>query len=121
MGRSNGVGKRNSAYALTMSITLKPGTRLISAVCSTEMIVVKTPGGDVELTIGGVDALAAGTPRDDSASIVAGHDGGTSMGKRYIDIDATLELLCTKPGPGVPAVGGILLVIKGSAPLPSSD
>ena len=104
-----------------MAITLKPGTRLVSAVCTTEMIVVKTAAEPVELTIGGVDALVAGSPRDGGGDVLAGHDGGAAMGKRYTDANGVLELLCTKPGPGVPAVGGTLLTIKGAAPLPSSD
>ena len=36
-----------------MSITLKPGARLFSSVCTTEMIAVKAPAEAVELTIGG--------------------------------------------------------------------
>ena len=43
------------------------------------------------------------------------------MGKRYVDGDATLELLCTKPGSGSLSLGDELLVVKGAKPLPASD
>jgi hypothetical protein len=32
-----------------------------------------------------------------------------------------LELLCTKPGHGTLAAGGMALTVKGAKPLPSSD
>ena len=41
-----------------MSMSIKPGTRLFSAVCSTEMIAVRAPGGEVAITIGGVAPVA---------------------------------------------------------------
>ncbi len=50
-----------------------------------------------------------------------GADGGTLMGKRYVNPEETLELLCTKPGVGSLGVGGALLEIKESKPLPASD
>ena len=34
------------------------------------------------------------------------------MGKRYVDEANTIELLCTKPGDGLPAIAGALLTIK---------
>ena len=50
-----------------------------------------------------------------------GADGGTLMGKRYVNPEETLELLCTKPGAGSLGVGDTLLEIKESKPLPASD
>ena len=43
------------------------------------------------------------------------------MGKRYVDDAETLELLCTKPGDGVPALAGEVLRLKEAKPLPASD
>lgn len=100
---------------------LKPGNRLFSAVCATELIVVRAPAGDVEITIGGVAPVASAADRNASAAVLDGHGGGTSMGKRYVDDDDTIELLCTKQGDGVPAVGGTPLFLKESKPLPASD
>lgn len=103
-----------------MPTTLKPGARLFSAVCTTEMITVKAPAGEIELTIGGVEPVASAADRT-GGEVVEGHGGGTAMGKRYVDEGETVELLCTKAGDGVPAVGGVVLHLKGAAALPASD
>lgn len=103
-----------------MSVTIKPGTRLYSAVCATELIAIKAPSTAIELTIGGVEALTE--PGDQpKATIVDGHDAGTLLGKRYVDEGNTVELLCTKPGAGSPAVGGAPLTVKDAKQLPASD
>lgn len=103
-----------------MTTQLKAGARLFSAVCSTEMITVKAPADPVELTIGGAAPVASADERT-GGEPVAGHDGGTAMGKRYVDEGDTIELLCTKPGPGVPALDGQPLQIKSAKALPASD
>ena len=74
-----------------MAITLKPGTRLFSAVDATEMIAVKAPADAIELTLGGVPAVLSADARGDGAP-QPGHDGGVAMGKRYTDAAGTLEL-----------------------------
>lgn len=102
-----------------MSLTIKAGARLKSAVCSTELIVVKAPAGAVDITIGGVAPAEADRPVDGSPA--DGHGGGTAMGKRYVDAADTIELLCTKPGEGVPAIDGEILHLKDAKPLPASD
>lgn len=104
-----------------MSMTLKPGTRLFSAVCTTEMIAVKAPAGEIELTIGGAAPVASAADRDDTGAVADGHGGGASMGKRYVDDDETVELLCTKAGDGIPAIGGVPLQLKEAKALPASD
>jgi hypothetical protein len=104
-----------------MSLTIKPGTRLYSAVCSAEFIVTKAPAGEVDLTIGGVAPLESSDGRDGSSEIEGEHGGGALMGKRYVDADDSLEVLCTKAGDGVPAIAGTLLVLKDTKPLPASD
>ena len=103
-----------------MALTLKPGTRLFSAVDATELIAVKAPADPIELTIGGVPAVLSADERTDSAAL-PGHDSGVAMGKRYTDADGSLELLCTKPGASVPALDGEPLVLKEAKPLPASD
>ena len=104
-----------------MPLTLKPGTRLFSVVCATEMIVVKASGAEVELTIGGVQPVTSASDRSTVGEVAEGHGGGAAIGKRYTDADGTIELLVTKPGEGVPAVAGELLTIKDAKPLPASD
>ena len=100
---------------------LKAGTRWKSAVCSTEIMVVKAPADDVEITCGGVPVLELGAEAPPGARVAEGADGGTQIGKRYVDPGETLEVLCTKPGKGSLGAGGALLTVKGAKPLPSSD
>jgi len=104
-----------------MAMLLKPGGRLFSPVCSAEFIVVRSPSSDVEITIGGVPALAAAAERDAATAIVEGHDGGSAIGKRYVDADESIEVLCTKPGSGSLALNGEVLVTKDAKALPASD
>lgn len=98
---------------------LKPGTRLASAVCATEVIVVKAPGGDVEITCGGAAMSEPGG--DKSGSPAAGLAEGTMMGKRYLNEDGSLEVLCTKPGDGSVGIGEVALTLQAAKPLPASD
>lgn len=104
-----------------MSLMVKPGTRLFSAVCSTEMIAVKAPGVLVDLTIGGTTPVVVAAERPSGGTVAPGHGGGAAMGKRYVDADDAIELLCTKPGEGVPALAGVLLELKDAKPMPASD
>jgi hypothetical protein len=100
--------------------TLKAGTRLKSAVCDTQVMVIAAPASDVALSCGGAPLLeiAADAPR---GPIDPEHKNGTQIGKRYVNADATLELLCTKPGEGSLAVAGTALKLKEAKALPSSD
>lgn len=98
---------------------LKAGTRLKSAVCATEAIVVKASGDDVDVTCGGVSMVAAGT--EGSGDAVADLMGGSAMGKRYVDAEETVELLCTKPGEGSIGIGSTALELKEAKALPASD
>src|SRR3954467_5963850 len=100
---------------------IKPGTRLFSAVCTTEVIAVKAPASEVDLTIGGFAPVPRAAERGGGGVPLAGHDTGCVMGKRYVDEAETLELLCTKPGDGSLAVAGALMHPKDAKPLPSSD
>ena len=104
-----------------MSVLVRPGTRLFSAVCSTEMIAVKAPGVPVDVTIGGSEPVLAAADRPSDGSVAPGYGGGSAMGKRYVDADNAIELLCTKPGDGLPALGGVLLEVKDAKPMPASD
>lgn len=100
---------------------LKPGTRLFSAVCPTELITIRAPASEVDLTIGGASPVTSVAERDVSVGVSPGFGGGCLIGKRYVDGDDTLELLCTKAGEGVPALSGSPLVPKEAKVLPASD
>jgi hypothetical protein len=98
---------------------LKPGTRLRSVACTTEVVVVRAPADALDLRCGGHPLAEAGT--DGSAELVADFDGGTLLGKRYSDEAGTVELLCTKAGAGSLAIGDTPLTQAGAKPLPASD
>jgi hypothetical protein len=98
---------------------LKPGTRLHSAVCATEVVVVRKPAADVDLRCGGAPMLAVGEQGDGTPD--ATHSNGTKMGKRYADADSGLEVLVTKAGEGSLSLGDTPLLQKDAKALPSSD
>ena len=100
---------------------LKPGLRLRSAVCATEIIVLRTPPRDVELTCGGVAMLGMSDAVPAGGSVLAGHAQGTLIGKRYVDAPERIEVLCTHGGAGSLAVDGVALSVKQAKALPSSD
>jgi hypothetical protein len=104
---------------------IRIGARFRSAVCDTEVVVVRTgedaDGDGVELCCGGVPMLDLDSPRPAGAGPAAGADGGTQIGKRYTDPDTGVELLCTKAGKGALAVSGRLMEIKVAKPLPATD
>lgn len=105
---------------------VKPGTRLRSVVCNTEVIVVRAPAGDVLLCCGGrplelIGRNESGSSRSEVQPIDAALSGGTLLGKRYVAAEAGLELLCTRSGEGTLTVGDSPLEVRNSKPLPSSD
>jgi hypothetical protein len=100
---------------------LKPGTRIRSAVCDTEVMVIAAPPGDVEITCGGVPMLELHAEPTAGVSLSPDAAEGTQLGKRYANEAGDLELLCSKPGKGSLACDGTLLAIKGAKPLPASD
>ncbi len=100
---------------------IRAGSRLKSTVCSTEVIAVKAPAGEIDVKCGGATMSEPSTPNIENGAPTEGADRGTLMGKRYVNSDETLELLCTKPGAGSLSLGDSLLIIKESKPLPASD
>ncbi|HEX5367655.1 MAG TPA: hypothetical protein VFW63_13455 [Acidimicrobiales bacterium] len=100
---------------------LKPGTRLESAACDTQVVVVRAPKDepDVDLRCGGQPMREAGSAEARVAASAPGEP--TVMGKRYADDDLGVELLCTQGGEGTLTIGDTPLVVRGAKPLPSSD
>ena len=96
---------------------MKPGTKLKSATCDTEVMVIR--GSNLSIECGG-QPMAEDRPaqRPDLNPAFA---TGTLIGKRYVNAAATVELLCVKPGKGTLAIDGVPLAIKDAKPLPSSD
>ena len=100
-------------------IGLKAGGRFKSAVCDTQVMVIKAPAGEFALACGGAEMVApaaAGAGALDPALT-----GETLIGKRYVNADESLELLCTKGGKGTLTLDGTPLEIKQAKQLPSSD
>lgn len=97
------------------------GVRLRSVVDDTEVIVVRAPLSDVTITCGGHELVAVGADPVPGGAVEAGHDGGTQLGKRYTDAEATIELLCTKAGMGSLGVAGQPMEVKTAKNLPASD
>ena len=96
---------------------MKPGTKLKSAVCDTEVMVIR--GSDVIVECGGA---AMGEERPAAMPPVnTDFAAGTQIGKRYVDSAGTIELLCVKPGKGSLSIGGVALQTKDAKTLPSSD
>jgi len=98
----------------------KAGTRFASVVDTTQVIVVRPSSGAADLRCGGHAMVPLGDETPVPAALVA-DEIGTQLGKRYVDEESGLEVLCTKAGPGSLAIGDRRLTIKGAKPLPSSD
>ena len=100
-------------------IALKPGLRLKSAVCAAEVMVVKG-AGETDMRCGGAPMLGTGeTPGE--AVAAADQMGGCMVGKRYVNQDQSIEVLCIKAGEGSLAIGAEALEVKQAKKLPSSD
>ena len=100
---------------------LKMGGKLASTVCSTEVIVVKSPGGEADLSCGGATMVSPAQAAEPTGAPTADAADRTLLGKRYVNDDETIEVLCTKPGDGSLAVAGVDMVLKEAKPLPASD
>jgi len=96
---------------------MKPGTKLKSAVCDTEVMVIR--GSDLTAMCGGV-AMGPEKPTE-PATADPDLSQGTQIGKRYVNAAGTVELLCVKAGKGSLSIAGETLQIKDAKPLPSSD
>lgn len=102
---------------------LRPGSRWRSAVCDTEVVVVRPPTVtvDAELKCGGSPMVPYGEPRTAAGAAVDQVGSGSQAGKRYVDSSTGIELLCTKGGAGALAIGDRPIETKDSKKLPASD
>ena len=98
--------------------SLAAGKRLKSAVCTTEIMVIAAPDGDVNLCCGGAPM---GEGDGNGAALDPGFADGCAIGKRYVNADGSLEVLCVKAGEGSLAVGGYALAVKDAKKLPKTD
>jgi hypothetical protein len=96
---------------------LKPGLKLRSAASAAQVIVIRAPEGEVDLTCAGAPMSTDEPANADQAAT----SPDLLVGKRYGDPEGTIELLCTAPGAGPLALGGTTLGEQAAKSLPSSD
>lgn len=99
---------------------IRVGLRLKSAVSEAEIIVVKAPGDDLDIRCGGVAMVECSGDSADG-ELDPQFAEPTLLGKRYVDADERIEVLCTKGGDGQLSLGDEPLGVKDAKPLPSSD
>ncbi len=98
---------------------LKAGQKLKSSVDDTQVMVIKPIPGEHELSCGGSPMIEiADAP---SGTLDPAHAEGTLLGKRYVNEDESVELLCVKGGAGSLSLDGVRLATKQPKALPSSD
>ncbi len=100
---------------------LRPGLRLESATCDTQVVVVKAPkdAPDVDVRCGCEPMREVGSGGERLP--LEGEGEATLLGKRYADDELGLELLVSKAGAGTLTCNGAPLQLKGAKPLPASD
>jgi len=98
---------------------LKAGSRWKSAVCDTQVMIIKGVGEGHELSCGG--APMVGAAEAGGGSLDPDKAEGTLMGKRYVNADESLEALCVKEGKGSLYFDGEKLGPKQAKALPTSD
>lgn len=104
---------------------LRPGDQLAATVGAARVVVVRAPSGPRPLIACGGSPMvsaAGGAPRPPAPrSASAEAEPGTLIGKRYVNADETLELLCVSSGAGALSCDGAPMSIKAAKPLPASD
>lgn len=100
---------------------LKPGSRWKSAVCDTELVVVRPPKSPVSLECGGAPVAPHAGEKPAGATLSPDHSGGSLAGKRYVDPESGLEVLCSKAGAGSLSVDGRPIDAAEAKKLPASD
>ena len=101
--------------------TLKPGLRLRSTVCTTEVMVIRAAPGEIDLRCGGSPMSTTDEVPPQGCILDPAQAQGTLIGKRYLDGSERFELLCTKGGAGSISTNGEPLRLKEAKALPASD
>ena len=100
---------------------LRPGGRAKSAVCDTEIVVVKAGSPGSVISCGGHPMVVFGAEKPSGLELVEGQANGSAVGKRYIDEESGAEVLCAKGGAGSLSINGRPLAAKETKALPASD
>ena len=100
---------------------MKAGMRLKSAVCSTVIMVLRAPVMQADVRCGGVAMIELDGVAAPDARIDPTQAQGTLIGKRYVDAQDRVEILCTQGGEGSLTLDGVGMTVKQPKALPSSD
>ena len=100
---------------------LKPGSRWKSAVCDTEVVVVRAPASPVTLECGGHPMIPYADAKPAGLTLAEDRALGAQPGKRFADDASGLEVLCTKGGAGSLSIDGREFGVKEAKKLPASD
>jgi hypothetical protein len=100
---------------------LKPGLRLKSAVCSTQIMIIRSPPLSADICCGGLEMLVLTEQPPPGARLDPAKAHGSLIGKRYVDAEDRVEILCTQGGAGSLTLNGALMALKLAKALPSSD
>ena len=103
------------------AVVLKAGARLKSAVCETQIMVLRVPSVALEIGCGGHPMLTMQETAPTGLALDEAFAEPSLTGKRYVDAGETMEFLCTKGGAGARSVNGVRLAVKQAKALPSSD
>jgi hypothetical protein len=100
---------------------IKPGLRLKSAVCSTEIMIIRAPPLPAHICCGGVEMLGTTEQPAPGVQLDPAQAHGSLIGKRYVDAQDRVEILCTQGGAGSLMLDGLPMLVKQAKALPSSD
>ena len=111
--------------AASTAAPLRPGDQLASTVGAARVVVVRAPSGvRPVIACGGSPMIpASGAPRPPAPRPPSAEsaESGVLIGKRYVDVEETLELLCVSSGAGPLTSDGVAMTVKAAKPLPASD
>lgn len=99
---------------------LTPGMELQVEGGAARFVVIRPGDGELQIRCGGRAVVPAA--EHEAADGAEPADGEmVLLGKRYVDGESGVELLCTSPGTGPLTIEGRTVSTKDTKPLPASD
>src|SRR5580704_7866230 len=97
-GPAGRLDRFTSIPLVRRKMEFRAGARFKSTVCSTEILIVKSPKDSASLKCGGVEMIPI--TQEPPPDVFRADDarGGTLLGKRYVSDDGEFEVLCNKSG-----------------------
>ncbi|MEU4413056.1 hypothetical protein [Nocardia salmonicida] len=100
------------------AVPLRPGDQLASTVCGTRVVVIRVPADRTPVIACGASPMV---PAASARPVVADGTPVTLIGKRYVDADEHVEVLCIAAGAGALSCDGEPMTVKAAKALPASD